>query len=199
MRNTTLRARHPGCSCHLDTDRLDPTGPCVSRCRRSPARSAVEPRPQEAAADRAAVLFGHAASRCAQGLPDTPASERRGRLAVGVMLVAAPTGTRRGIRTHIRDRGRCLFAHEHGVPDCFAIAPDAGTERRDGYYAGGGAVSREGCGHGYLLWPWTDAKLAVPSHYLLESGRNPRFADIVPCYQHERVVFGQRLSGRNNA
>jgi hypothetical protein len=28
-----------------------------------------------------------------------------------------------------------------GRPDCFAMEPDAGTAYRDGYYAGGGAVS----------------------------------------------------------
>jgi hypothetical protein len=31
----------------------------------------------------------------------------------------------------------------HGTPDCFAMTPDPGTADRDGYYAGGGAVSFE--------------------------------------------------------
>jgi hypothetical protein len=30
-----------------------------------------------------------------------------------------------------------------GIPDCFAITPDPGTAYKDGYYAGGGAVTFE--------------------------------------------------------
>jgi hypothetical protein len=35
-----------------------------------------------------------------------------------------------------------VCSHEtHHIPDCFAMTPDPGTAYRDGYYAGGGAVS----------------------------------------------------------
>ena len=47
-------------------------------------------------------------------------------------------------RTPIRGTVVAVCSHTtHGTPDCFAKTPDPGTGDRDGYHAGGGAVSFE--------------------------------------------------------
>jgi hypothetical protein len=61
----------------------------------------------------------------------------------GVLLTGCSTG--RGTPTRRYTYTGTVVAvcsqRTDDVPDCFAIRPDAGTAREDGYYAGGGAVS----------------------------------------------------------
>jgi len=85
--------------------------------------------------------------------PDTPPSPRSRHLAgtivgaVGVLVVAFLLGVSVGRDPSIHRytyTGTVAAVCSHpadGIPGCFAITPDAGTSKRDGYYAGQGDVS----------------------------------------------------------